>query len=55
LCDLAVALSTGVNPWSEVLLQVASRYESEPETKEGKKELLARAKAHEASRDHALR
>ena len=31
------------------------RYESEPETKEGKKELLARAKEHEAVRDHAIR
>jgi hypothetical protein len=31
------------------------RYESEPETKEGKKELLARAKDHEHERDHAMR
>ena len=31
------------------------RYESEPETKEGKKELLVVAKAHEAVRDHAMR
>ena len=31
------------------------RYESEPETKEGKKELIARAKEHEAVRDHAIR
>jgi hypothetical protein len=31
------------------------RYESEPETNEGKKELLARAKAHEHERDHAMR
>jgi hypothetical protein len=31
------------------------RYESEPETKEGKKELLALAKEHEAVRDHAMR
>jgi len=30
------------------------RYESEPDTKEGKKELMARAKAHEATRDHAM-
>ena len=28
--------------------KTADRYESEPETKEGKKELLASAKAHEA-------
>ena len=31
------------------------RYESEPEAKEGKKELMVRAKAHEAVRDHAIR
>jgi hypothetical protein len=31
------------------------RYESEPKTQEGKKELLARAKAHEAARDLAGR
>ena len=31
------------------------RYESEPETKEGKKELMVRAKEHEAIRDHAIR
>jgi len=31
------------------------RYESEPETKEGKKELLVAAKEHEAVRDHAMR
>jgi hypothetical protein len=30
------------------------RYESEPDTNEGKKELMARAKAHEAIRDHAM-
>jgi hypothetical protein len=30
------------------------RYESEPDTKEGKKELMARAKEHEAIRDHAM-
>jgi hypothetical protein len=32
-----------------------ARYESEPDTGEGKKELLARARAHVAKRDHALR
>lgn len=31
------------------------RYESEPETKDGKKELMAQAKMHEAARDYALR
>jgi hypothetical protein len=29
------------------------RYDSEPENGEGKKELMAKAKAHEAARDHA--
>jgi len=32
-----------------------ARYESEPETGEGKKELLAKAKEYEAKRDHALK
>ena len=31
-----------------------ARYESEPDTGEGKKELLARARDHAAKRDHAL-
>ncbi|MCX7246967.1 MAG: DUF4337 domain-containing protein [Burkholderiales bacterium] len=31
------------------------RYESEPDTKQGKKELLIQAREHEAARDHALR
>jgi shikimate kinase len=35
--------------------KTAERYESEPENKEGKKELIARAKEHEAIRDHAMR
>lgn len=32
-----------------------ARYESEPETNEGKKELLQRAREHEKLRDHALK
>ena len=32
-----------------------ARYESEPATGEGKKELLVRAKTHEAARDHAMK
>ena len=35
--------------------KTAERYESEPETNEGKKELIARAKEYEARRDHALK
>jgi hypothetical protein len=32
-----------------------ARYDTEPETGEGKKELLAKAKEHEALRDHAMK
>ena len=32
-----------------------TRYESEPETREGKKELIGRAREHEKLRDHALK
>jgi hypothetical protein len=35
--------------------KTAARYESEPDTREGKKELLERARAHEELRDHALK
>lgn len=35
--------------------KTADRYESEPETREGKKELMMKAREHEAVRDHALR
>jgi hypothetical protein len=31
------------------------RYESDPDTQEGKKELMARARVYEEARDHALR
>lgn len=35
--------------------KTVARYESEPDTGEGKKELLVRAKEYEAKRDHALK
>jgi hypothetical protein len=35
--------------------KTVARYDSEPETGEGKKELLERAKEHERLRDHALK
>jgi hypothetical protein len=35
--------------------KTVERYESEPETREGKKELMVRAKEHEALRDLAMR
>jgi hypothetical protein len=34
--------------------RTVARYESDPQTQEGKKELLARAREHEQVRDHAL-
>ena len=39
----------------EAYRKTAARYESEPETQEGKKELMARAKDYESKRDHALK
>jgi hypothetical protein len=35
--------------------KTVTRYESEPETGEGKKELMSKAREQEAKRDHALR
>jgi hypothetical protein len=35
--------------------ETAKRYESEPDTREGKKELLERARQHEEQRDRALK
>ncbi len=40
---------------AEAYRKTVARYDSEPETREGKKELIARAKEHEALRDHALK
>jgi hypothetical protein len=44
------AIEKRINEWKAV----AARYESEPETREGRKELVARAKASEAKRDRAM-
>ncbi len=46
--------SAGNEPQSERWRQTAQRYETEPETGEGRKELLARAKAKEEHRDKSL-
>jgi Domain of unknown function (DUF4337) len=35
--------------------KTVARYESEPDTREGKKELLERARSYEQARDHALK
>ena len=40
---------------AEAYRKTVARYESEPETREGKKELIARAKEYEVKRDHALK
>ena len=40
---------------AETYRKTAARYESEPETKEGKKELMVRAKDYEGKRDYALK
>jgi uncharacterized protein DUF4337 len=40
---------------AETYRKTAARYESEPETQEGKKELIARAKDYESKRDYALK
>jgi Domain of unknown function (DUF4337) len=49
--DVKTALATKVDAYKKTI----ARYESEPDTQEGKKELLVRARAHEEKRDHALK
>lgn len=46
----AAAYEKRIEAWKKA----AARYDSEPETGEGRKELMARAKATEAKRDRAL-
>ena len=46
---------TALKAKAEAYRKTAARYESEPETKEGKKELMVRAKDYESKRDHALK
>lgn len=61
--ELTVAANPALPPEAKAAMQKkidgyrknAARYESEPETNEGKKELLARAKVLEEKRDHAMR
>src|SRR5919205_1831508 len=48
--DTKAAIAKRVDEWRKT----AARYESEPETQEGRKELAARAKAAEAKRDRSL-
>lgn len=61
--ELAWASSPDLSPEAKAVLarkledykKTVARYETEPETGEGKKELMAKARAQEAKRDHALR
>jgi hypothetical protein len=48
--DVKAALAKKLDTYKKTI----ARYESEPETQEGKKELIARARMHEAARDRAL-
>jgi len=52
--DGAQPFPTGLKTEVDTWRKTAQRYESEPETNEGRKELAARAKAREESRDKAL-
>jgi NAD kinase len=47
-------MPAGVKKQVDTWRQTAQRYESEPETNEGRKELAARAKVKEASREKAM-
>jgi hypothetical protein len=48
--DRTEAFAKRLEAWKSTV----ARYESEPDTGEGRRELMARAKAAEAQRDHAL-
>jgi len=49
------AARSGLRSKLDQYKKTIARYESEPETNEGKKELLQRAREHEKLRDHALK
>jgi len=52
---MPVAAKEAVTKKIEDYKKTVERYESEPETREGKKELMVRAKEHEELRDLAMR
>lgn len=52
--DSPATMPAALKTQSETWRRTAQRYESEPETNEGRKELMARAKAKEAYRDRSL-
>ena len=53
--ELAWTKDTTLPPEAKAYKKTIARYESEPETNEGKKELLQRAREHQTKRDHALK
>jgi hypothetical protein len=53
--NLPDAARTALRGKLEAYRKNVARYESEPETGEGKKELMAQARKHETARDRALR
>jgi hypothetical protein len=53
--QLSAEAKAGLQRKVEDYRKTIARYESEPDTQEGKKELLVRARAEEEKRDHALR
>ncbi|NDH63914.1 MAG: DUF4337 domain-containing protein [Alphaproteobacteria bacterium] len=52
--DNPAAMPAALKAQAEQWRRTAQRYESEPETNEGRKELMARAKSKEAHRDRSL-
>jgi hypothetical protein len=52
---LPAEAKTALAAKADAYKKTIARYESEPDTQEGKKELLSRARTHEEKRDHALK
>lgn len=52
--DNPAGIPANLKAQAERWRQTAQRYETEPDTQEGRRELMARAKAKETSRDNAL-
>lgn len=53
--SLSAEAKAGLKAKADAYRKTAARYESEPETKEGKKELMVKAREFENKRDHALK
>ena len=53
--NLSADAKAALKAKADAYRKTSARYETEPETNEGKKELLARAKEFDKKRDHALK